>query len=156
RIVGPTTGVNRVQGNFIGIDKAGTAALPNGDPTSPGAPAAGIHILGASQGNVIGGTLGASAAPGTPPGNVISGNVGDGVLVESGIGPTGHPAGSDGNKLLGNAIGLNAAGTSAIPNGSGSSGGVGIDVVGSENTAVGGATTTVRNVVSGNAGGGIS
>jgi hypothetical protein len=76
-LAGPGHG-NLVQGNFIGTDDSGTAALGNaGD---------GVHISG-SNNHVIGGE--ASGA-----GNTIAFNGGDGVLVDGG----------SGNAILGNAI----------------------------------------------------
>jgi hypothetical protein len=57
-----------VQGNYIGTDVTGTAALGNGS--------AGVSVDQGSGGNVIGGA--------TPAGNVIAFNGGDGVLVDGG------------------------------------------------------------------------
>src|SRR5439155_200102 len=85
----------RVQGNFIGTNAAGTAALGN---------RAGIHLETAN--NVIGGLTVADR-------NVISGNGtgsgGPGVVL---AGPAAR-----GNQLLGNFIGTNAAGTNGLGNG---------------------------------------
>ena len=60
---------NVIQGNFIGTDATGTAALPNGASGNGGI------ILFFGQNNTIGGTT-----PGAR--NLISGNIGDGVVVE--------------------------------------------------------------------------
>ncbi|MEA2410942.1 MAG: large repetitive protein [Thermoleophilaceae bacterium] len=85
-------GNHTVQGNKIGTNLAGTAAIPNGN--------SGIQLLGHDM--TIGGT--ASNA-----GNLISGN-------------TSHGIGSDttqNNTIQGNLIGTNASGTAALPNGQG-------------------------------------
>jgi len=88
--IGATSFGTSVSGNYIGLNAAGTAALPNA--------MAGVNVFSTS--NTIGG-LAAGA------GNVISGNGNDGVVLFNGAG----------NVLQGNLIGTNAAGTSAIPNG---------------------------------------
>ncbi len=77
----------RIQGNKIGTNLAGDAAIPNGD---------GVDILG--DGNLLGGSN-------RGEGNLISGNTQDGVEVE------------DGAILQGNLIGLDVTGTTALPNG---------------------------------------
>src|SRR5262249_20154729 len=80
---------NQVQANYIGTDAAGTSAQPN--------LGFGVGIFTAG-GNLVGGA-------GRDEGNVISGNAGDGVGLVG-----------DGNRVQGNTIGLNAAGTAALPN----------------------------------------
>jgi hypothetical protein len=85
-----------VQGNFIGVDASGTAALPNG-----------TNVV---MGNTFLG--GPAPQPGLPPGNVISGARTDGVRV---VGPSRtntHPI-----RIQGNLIGTNSTGTAAVPNG---------------------------------------
>src|SRR5205807_2610290 len=82
---------NVVQGNFIGTDVNGTSALDNGN---------GVEVRSGAQNNTIGGTA-------TGAGNVISGNSGSGIAV----------TGGSGTSILGNFIGLNAAGTQGIANG---------------------------------------
>jgi hypothetical protein len=79
---------NVVEGNFIGLDAAGAAALGNSDN--------GVLVFGSA--NFIGGTTAGS-------GNVISANHANGVFV----------AGS-GNLIAANTIGLNAAGNAALGN----------------------------------------
>jgi parallel beta-helix repeat protein len=115
------TSVNRVQGNRIGTNAAGTAALGNGD---------GIHVDGGATGNFVGGaTAGA--------GNLISGNGEDGVDIAD--------AGTTHNRVRGNRIGTNALGTAALRN----STGVRIEA-GADGNTVGGTTAAERNVISGN------
>ncbi|MDH5731802.1 MAG: hypothetical protein OEZ58_22700, partial [Gammaproteobacteria bacterium] len=81
---------NTIVGNHIGINDAGTAAIPN--------ELYGIYIKNAASGNIIGGTTAAEA-------NIISGNNGDGIFQDS----TGT------NTLLRNYIGTNAS-SDALPN----------------------------------------
>ena len=83
---------NIILGNYIGTNVAGTSAVPN--TTS------GIGIQGGIK-NTIGGTTVGSR-------NVISGNLQDGVVVN-------NP--SSDNIVVGNYVGLNAAGSAAIGNG---------------------------------------
>src|SRR5215468_11511994 len=53
---------NMVQGNYIGVDVTGTAALGNGNE--------GVAIFSSNpHDNVVGGI---TSVPGTPPGNIIS------------------------------------------------------------------------------------
>jgi titin len=89
---------NLVQGNFIGTDVTGMKPLGNnGD---------GVHITdGFSSDNIIGGTplvIGTGGA-----GNVISSNGRNGVAIEKG---------PDNNQVLGNFIGTDFTGTSALGN----------------------------------------
>ena len=87
-----TTG-NTVLGNYIGTDAGGSLAVPN--------PGGGIGMFSDSVGHVIGGTNALAR-------NVISGNTGAGIwLAGSGV---------SNNLVQGNFIGLNAAGTAALPN----------------------------------------
>ncbi len=115
-VLGPGDGSN-VWNCYIGTNMAGTAAASNG----------GSGILISSSLNTIGGT--SSAAK-----NVISGNAQDGVTVTSGAS----------NRVAGNYIGTNAAGSAALGNGAD-----GVVVHGSY-TVVGGPTLADGNVISGN------
>jgi len=84
---------NLVEGNLIGTDKSGVSALGNALD--------GVLIqLGASS-NTVGGV--ASGA-----GNLISGNLGNGVQITD--------AGTAGNLVAGNRIGINADGNAPLPN----------------------------------------
>jgi CSLREA domain-containing protein len=80
-----------IQGNLIGTDASGTAAIPN---------STGVGISGAGQNNRIGGV-----DPGL--GNLISGNERGVVLYK------------DGNQVVGNLIGTNRGGDAALGNGIG-------------------------------------
>jgi hypothetical protein len=172
---------NHVEGNYIGTNPAGSAALGN---TSIG-----VFVSGAS--NFVGGS-----APGA--GNVISGNGSVGVLVESGttgvlvegnligtnaLGSVKIPNGGHGvsvgaaaatirgnvvsgnggrgihvsgaevtsGSIVGNFVGLVAAGNAALANTAG-----GIDVVDATNVVIGGTVVADLNVVSGNGANGIA
>jgi hypothetical protein len=81
------TANNRALGNYIGLNAAGNAAVPNGW--------AGVDFYLGAQSNIAGS-------------NVISGNANDGVLF--------FEAGVSSNLVQGNLIGLNAAGTAAVGN----------------------------------------
>lgn len=120
-----------IQGNFIGVNALGTAALGN-----IGTSTAGVHIVSANN-NTIGGTA-------VGAGNVISGNGGlfgvEGIKIQN----------SSNNKVEGNIIGLNAAATAKIPNDSG-----GIIIIGGTSNIIGGPSSSHRNVISGNSSHGI-
>jgi hypothetical protein len=122
---GPGGGIT-VQGNLIGTNAAGTAALANGG--------FGVFVNNTPN-NVIGG-----AAAGA--GNVIAGNAFNGVQIEG--------ASATGNTVAGNYIGTNAAGTAAL------GGGTGVNIInGANNNTVGGTTAAARNVISGTNGNGV-
>jgi hypothetical protein len=114
------TGSNTIEGNFIGTNAAGTQRLGNNN---------GIAMSFSST-NLIGG-LTASAR------NVISGNGGDGIFITTN---------SSSNKIQGNFIGTNAAGTAALANKDG------MFLSGNGNNTIGGNTFFARNVISGNSG----
>ncbi len=113
---------NKIQGNFIGTNRDGTACLPNH--------IAGIQVYSGSN-NTIGGSVAEAR-------NIISGN---GV----GISISGASVASEGNVVLGNFIGTNAQGTISL----GNLDGVRISVNATNNT-IGGTTPEARNVISGN------
>ncbi|MBL7961799.1 hypothetical protein JNL27_16315, partial [bacterium] len=113
---------NFVIGNHIGVDSAGTTAIGN--------PAAGIIIDYGPSANYIGN--------GQPNGrNIISGNL-RGILI---AGP-----GSQNNRILGNYIGTDINGTTAIPN---TAEGVAL-VTGPSGNWIGNGTIGGRNIISGN------
>jgi CSLREA domain-containing protein len=116
-----TTG-NIVQGNYIGTDANGAAALPNGDGIWIGAGASDTLIGGVDEG----------------AGNLISGNGGDGVSI--------NDSGTTGTVVQGNLIGMDASGTYALPNGAD-----GVRITGgASDTLIGGREDGARNVISGN------
>jgi hypothetical protein len=119
----PGTHGNVVQGNYIGLNAAGNAPLPNGF--------AGIEIFGGAQSNLIGGaTAGAR--------NIISGNALQGVLISD--------PGTTGNVVAGNYLGLNPAGTAPLPNGY-----AGAEIGGgAQANLIGGPASGAGNVISGN------
>jgi titin len=119
-----------IQGNYIGTDVTGSAALPNG---------LGIWINGTASGETVGGTTAAAR-------NIISGNAHQGVVLD---GLSGH---GNGNVVEGNYIGTDATGTAALGNGTY---GVWIDH-GATGNVVGGATAAARNVISANGQDGVS
>jgi len=120
------TGNNTVAGCYIGTNSAGTAASANTGN--------GITILGPPN-NTIGGTTAADR-------NVISGNSGIGILIQNGS--------ASGNLIQGNYIGVNAAGTVAIPNVQ-----AGIRLESAPNNTIGGTTEGAKNIISGNSDNGI-
>jgi hypothetical protein len=123
-------GATVIQGNYIGTDAAGAAALPNSE--------VGLMMSG-TRAAVIGGT--ASGA-----GNLISGNAKNGIELNGGI--NGTP--NRGVVFQGNRIGTDAAGVNAIPNG-----GDGMFIGPTSNLLVGGTSAGAGNVISGNSGDGI-
>jgi uncharacterized repeat protein (TIGR01451 family) len=93
-IVGNRAANNLVQGNFIGTDASGMAAVPNSPGFLPSSAGAGGVLISDAAGNTIGGTT-----PGAR--NIISGNGANGINLSHSPGP---------NVIEGNFIGINAAG----------------------------------------------
>jgi parallel beta-helix repeat protein len=118
---------NLVQGNFIGTDVHGTAALGN--------TLDGVLITGASN-NTIGGIAGGA-------GNLISGNHQDGVMITDN--------GSAGNLVQGNYIGTDVTGTARLAN---SSHGVFVRSGAHDNT-IGGTAAGAANIIAFNQGAGV-
>ena len=117
-----------VQGNLIGTNADGSAALPNMFQ--------GVWVAGGANNNIIGGvTAGAR--------NVLSGNASSGVVINA--------AGTTANSVVGNLIGTNPAGTAAIPN---QINGVGV-TNGAAGNVIGGSQPVERNIISGNIGVGV-
>jgi hypothetical protein len=118
---------NKVEGNLIGLNAAGTAALPNDRY--------GVLIFAPSSNNTVGGTAAGAGnvIAGTAPGGSALPNAGSGIVLSG--------SGTTGNLVQGNTIGLNPAGTAAVPNA-----GDGIDI----NNGASDNTIGPGNVISGN------
>ncbi len=121
------TGNNLVAGNYIGLGPDGTTAVGNA--------LEGVFVVNSGTGNTIGGL---TSTPGTGLGNIIGNQLS--FYNSYGIALQGIAAVS----VLGNVIGLNAAGNAA-PNMSG------IRVSGSNGNVIGGGLAGSANVLSGNA-----
>jgi hypothetical protein len=109
-----------VQGNFIGTDAGGTAAVPNHGW--------GIYVAG-GWGYQIGGTTSGS-------GNVISGNDRVGIVLHSG---------ATRMTIQGNRIGTDVTGQTAVPNQQ-----AGVALHDATDNLIGGTTAEARNIISGN------
>jgi hypothetical protein len=116
---------NVVQGNYIGTDITGTAALANGKNGLY----SGIYASGAPR-NLIGGSQ-----PGS--GNLISGNGDKGISLNG--------SGSIGNVIQGNYIGSDQGGAQALPNSNG-----GIYLYNASSNTIGGTNGSAGNLISGN------
>ncbi len=116
-----------IQGNAIGTDKTGTVAIGN---------ATGVNINGATQGVLVGGTSVAAR-------NLISGNRDQGVVISD--------AGTSGNLVMGNYIGVATNGTTALGNNS-----YGVYILFAPSNTIGGTTVGASNVISGNGSDGIT
>jgi hypothetical protein len=121
---------NIIQGNFIGTNATGAAALPSSNGGTP-SQGQGVAVFSPQfVNNVIGGTV-------VGAGNVISGN-------QTAISNSGN-----GTMIQGNLIGTDSTGTVKVSNSNG------ISAFGT-NVLVGGLTPEARNIVSGNSGDGVS
>ena len=124
-IFGAAATGNLIQGNYIGPDVTGQSALTN--------KLCGVHVQ--SQGNTIGGVLGAG-------GNLISGNGQDGVFLDG--------ASAANNTVQGNLVGTSASGTVGLGNGR-----AGIGIAGAPSNTIGGSISGAGNVLSANGDAGI-
>jgi CSLREA domain-containing protein len=122
---------NVIEGNYIGLDRTGAAAISNG--ADGGLVDGGIILKYAGPGNRIGGT-----AQGA--GNVISGNADLGISLFDDPGAT---PGAD--VVQGNLIGTDASGLVAVPNGAGV-------YVTDDGCTVGGALEHAGNTIAGHPG----
>ena len=125
QVIGPGASNNTFQGNYVGTNVGGTAAVPNAF--------AGFNLF--ADNTVVGG-----AAAGA--GNVISGNGGGGLFTSQFCAPSCFGSGT---VVKANKIGTNPAGTAAV----GNTRGVLTSSPGSPNT------TIANNLISGNPSGGI-
>lgn len=126
QVDGPSANRNVIQGNAIGT-LSGGEAKPNGTY--------GIEISKASD-TQIGGTE-------LQEPNIISGNTLAGITILA--------AAATNNVIEGNFIGTDGSGEIAIPNGTN-----GIEIFASSGNRIGGSDAAARNVISGNAGVGVS
>ena len=126
-ISGSNTSDNVILGNLIGTAMNGTGDLGNGG--------SGVELLGGKS-NVIGGTASGAA-------NVISGNVKYGVYL--------YQSGTSGNVVLGNLIGTDTNGATALGN---IAGGIFFKFDPNGNT-IGGTAAGAGNVISGNGNAGV-
>ena len=106
-----------IAGNYIGTDRAGTAALANGS-----------NGISFGNGSITGVTIGGTSAADR---NVISANTGAGINVSTNSDVT----------ILGNYIGANAAGSAALHNT------IGISFDGGSNHNVGNGAASGRNII---------
>jgi hypothetical protein len=113
---------NVVQGNYIGTDITGLVTVGNSQ--------IGVQVHAGATNNTIGGS---TTLPGTGRGNVIAGNTDDGVRLDS-----------DNNFVYGNLIGLGSDGSTMLPNSDG------VEVRNGNANTIGGPTSDLRNVISGN------
>ncbi|XZE54378.1 PKD domain-containing protein [Planctomycetaceae bacterium SH139] len=118
-----------IQGNTIGTDADGSAAIPN--EASGISVAAGVVTIGSDL----------NTAFDDQEGNLISGNLGAGIELLS-----------PGSTVTGNWIGINRAGTDAVAN---SRNGIYLGSA-ANNTQIGGAAAAAGNVISGNSHNGIA
>ena len=116
------TSRNVIQGNLIGTDTTGKAALPNGYE--------GLAVQGGAASNTIGGTTASSA-------NVISGNYYNLAIFDPG---------TSGNVIQGNLIGVDITGKTALP---GQYQGVAMGN-GASSNIIGGTVAGSANIISGN------
>lgn len=128
QMAGSAANNNTIQGCYIGTDATGTSALANAGR--------GVLLYGSAHHNTIGGTTAGA-------GNVISGNGNCGIEFQQ--------TGTNNNLIQGNRIGINATGSTALPNGSS-----GVFIwLGAQSNVVGG-STAARNIISGNSGNGVT
>jgi hypothetical protein len=174
------SGGNLVQGNYVGTDVTGTAAVPNSDGVSlaadgntvggttagagnviAGNRSAGVRIQGADnlvQGNrigtdpsgtaALGNTLGVSIDSGSD--NTIGGTTAGASNLIAARGSDGVYITSPGNVVQGNRIGTDASGTLALGNAAD-----GVHLVNASDNTIGGVDPGAGNLISGNAQAGI-
>ncbi|MCC7491968.1 MAG: Ig-like domain-containing protein [Fimbriimonadaceae bacterium] len=123
------SGDNIIYGSNVGTNDAGDAAIGNDNH--------GIGIYNTALGNNVIGRPEIDPTVGVTRSNVISGNAGNGVTI----------SGHGNNVLKANVIGLNAAGTAALPNGTAADAlsGDGIQILGRGANVVGGSNTLIAN-----------
>ncbi|HKQ06987.1 MAG TPA: BACON domain-containing carbohydrate-binding protein [Blastocatellia bacterium] len=124
-------GGNTVQGNYLGTNRDGSAALTGKEPLS-GTPFGSGVTLGSAN-NLVGGTTAGAR-------NIIAGTAGmaDGL---AGPGTPAFPHYTFGNLIQGNYIGTDATGTVALDGG--------VRIQDCPNNTIGGTTPAARNLISG-------
>lgn len=123
----PGANDNLIQGNYVGVDVTGTAALGNRWH--------GLSLTNGASRNTIGGMVAGS-------GNVISGNGAHGIDVGGNF--------NNGNEFLGNVIGTDPTGVADLGNG-----GCGIRIWNSSRNTIGLDQPGAENLISGNGSNGI-
>jgi CSLREA domain-containing protein len=135
---------NFVLGNWIGVDITGSTALVTSVSGANSFGNANGVVISGSSNNQIGGVTAAER-------NVIAGNAGQGVTIVNAN--SGSLVQSSGNKIQGNYIGLNTAGTDMVvdPTGGQKFGNrnAGLSISGATNNLIGGTTPGAGNVISG-------
>lgn len=127
--IGISGGSATIEGNYIGTNEAGDAAIPNGDGSGTSFFYGGVEVSNGASSVTVGGS--SSGA-----GNLISGNTDHGVLV----------TGSGTSAIVeGNRIGTDAAGDVVLSNDLS-----GIEVVSGASATIGGTASGAGNVVAGN------
>lgn len=121
-ISGESASNNEIYGNFIGLDKAGMAKVPNDK---------GVVLSNGATGNTIGGE--------GDKRNLISGNFREGILI---YGDNGKETDTKANVVAGNYIGVGADGTTAFGNGE-----EGILIMDASGNFIGGKTDSERNII---------
>ena len=115
-----------VAGNYIGLNAAGSASIPNGF--------CGVEICYGASVNTIGGTVGAR--------NIVSGNKSYGIAI--------HDSGTSANIVQGNTIGFDSTSSTPVPNDAG------INFWGGAvSNQIGGLAPGAANLVAGNLNGGV-
>jgi len=126
-ILGATSIGNTIKGNYIGINKNGTAIIAGSTQNF------GVNIgTSSGDGNILGGT-------GASEGNLISGNTSAGVYLNS--------SAATGNTILGNTIGPQADRVTYLTSNAQL---FGVRIINSLNNVVGGNTAGARNIISAN------
>jgi hypothetical protein len=135
------SGYNVVQGNYIGVNAAGTAAIAN---LQDGIDLNFIPSIGslAPDYNLIGGTSALAR-------NIISGNSQRGIYIANPVNSSGSGL-TTSNTVAGNYIGVSSNGLAKIPNGYS-----GVEINEAWYNTVGGTNPAAGNVISGNGQGGV-
>ena len=123
-----------IEGNYIGLDSSGTYAVGNG--------LGGVLVDNLSS-SLIGQLIGGASST---AGNLISGNTTVGIEL---VGPQVAISGTN-NVVQGNLIGLNAAGNVVTASNGVTGNGTGILINNSPDNSIGGASASMRNIISGN------